>query len=66
MDGIERHASMDDESVDVNNLGPAFYDDEPTEEDCKSLQRIADQLPRSVWYYSPCQAIKVNAIQDIY
>lgn len=63
-DGTERRAISSDEFDDVDSMGSAFYDDEPTEEECKSLRRIADQLPWPVWYSSPCHAIDINASQD--
>jgi proton-dependent oligopeptide transporter, POT family len=37
-----------------------FYDDQPTEEECKSLRRIADQLPWAVWYDLPCHVTNLN------
>ena len=43
-------ANSDD---DFDKLSSASDDDEVTDEDLKSLRRIADQLPWSVWYRSP-------------
>jgi hypothetical protein len=54
-DVTERHATSNDEFDDID-------DDEPTEEECKSLRRIADQLPWAVWYSSPCHAITSRSI----
>ncbi len=47
---IERRALSTDDFDDGDNMDSSFYDDEPTEEECKRLRRIADQLPWAVWY----------------
>lgn len=54
MDGTEQRANGNDDFDDVDSLSSAFGDDEPTEEERKSLRRIADQLPWPVWYSSSC------------
>ncbi|KAF4628926.1 hypothetical protein G7Y89_g9224 [Cudoniella acicularis] len=48
-DDHERHANSDGEFDDADHLSSLSYDNEPTEEECKNLRRIADQLPLSVW-----------------
>jgi len=44
-----RHATSNVEFDDAESIGSAFDDDEPTEEECKNLRRVADQLPWAVW-----------------
>jgi POT family proton-dependent oligopeptide transporter len=48
-DGTEHRATRNDEFDDVHTMSSTFYDAEPTEEECKTLRRIADRLPWSVW-----------------
>jgi POT family proton-dependent oligopeptide transporter len=46
-DGAERPKS-DDGFDDLDNMS-SISEDEPTEEEIRTLRRIADQLPWSVW-----------------
>jgi len=41
------------EHADGGEFGDEFEDDPPTEEECRTLRRIADQLPWAVWYSEP-------------
>jgi hypothetical protein len=66
VDDNERHGLSSDELDDIDKLSTSSDDDEPTEEECKTLRRIADQLPWSVWYWTPFPDTNFKAGQDTY
>ena len=41
------------EYADDDELDDEFEDDVPSDEECRTLRRIADQLPWAVWYSEP-------------
>jgi hypothetical protein len=51
-DDAEQHPASHDGFDDLDNMS-SVSDDEPTEEEIKTLRKIADQLPWSVWYGHP-------------
>lgn len=54
-----------DDDFDDNASSIFADDEEPTDEECKTLRRVADQLPWSVWYVLPRDS-KLNANLYIY
>jgi proton-dependent oligopeptide transporter, POT family len=58
--GNQRHSTSNNEFGDADNLDSGFNDDQPTEDDFKSLRRVADNLPWAVWYSPtlPCLDLK--------